>query len=341
MRLYAALVSEATDQPATQALKGMGRAMAQMDRLETMVDEAWRAMQTEFQAHPVPSAQYVFLAPEYFFSNRRTANDRFFSHDVKRATIDRLRALSRTYPKVLIVPGTILWTKALFDTRVRMMGRGQSTVEYTLNQARQQKAVARIQAVAPFGTETNTMGWSHSRDVQTQQRKLAQNVAYLCLDGHIVKYQKVGNYQEVMGEADDLMFVPGSIVGRFSVGNVRYAIEVCMDHALGVFDSTVGTDGTVDVQLVVSSYVSVKQNPNASVTLHASTEEQQMFGDDTTGKAETPGTAQVRFGGDHRARLARAPIKKTGFTVWPVDIDIPYAGANQIRDTMLQTVPER
>ena len=338
MRLYAALVSEATDQPATQALQGLGRAMAQMDRLETMVGEAWRAMETEFQAHPVTSAQYVFLAPEYFFSNRRSANDRFFSHDVKRATIDRLRTLSRTYPKMLIVPGTILWTKALYDVRVRMMGRGRSTVDYYENDARRQKAIARIDTAATYGTDVGTVGWAHTRTAETLQRKLAQNIAYLCLDGHIVKYQKVGNYKEVLGEADDLVFVPGSIVGRFSVGNVRYAIEVCMDHALGVFDSTVGADGTVDVQLVVSSYVSVKQNPNASVTLHASTEEQQMVGDDTTGKAETPGTAQIRFGGDHRARMARGPIRRTGFTVWPVDIDIPYAGISQLRDTALQTV---
>lgn len=338
MRLYAALVREATDQPETTALQGLGRAMAQMDRLETMVGDAWRDMQTEFQAHPVQSAQYVFLAPEYFFSNRRTANDRFFSHDVKRATIDRLRALSRQYPRVLIIPGTMLWTKALYESRLVMMGRGQSQRVMVPNNARIQKANARINVAAVFGTEVNAIDWAFSRAVSTDQQKMAQNVAYLCLDGHILKYQKVGNYREVANEADDLVFVPGSIVGRFSVGNVRYAIEVCMDHALGVFDRTVPVEGTVDVQLVVSSYVSVKQNPNASVTLHSSTEEQQVVGDDTTGRAETAGTAQVRFNQDGRARLARAPIRKAGYTVWCVDVDVPYAGPSQLRDTALQTV---
>lgn len=338
MRLYAALVSEATDQPETQALQGLGRAMAQMERLEAMVTDAWAAMQTEYQAHPVPSAQYVFLAPEYFFSNRRSADDRFFSHDVKRATIERLRALSAQFPKMLIVPGTILWTKPLFDTRLRVLGRGQSVVQKSVNQSRMQKAVARIQAAGQFGTTTNEIGWSHSRDIATTERKLAQNVAYLCLGGRILKYQKVGNYQEVANEADDLMFVPGSIVGRFSVGNVKYAIEVCMDHALGVFDSTVGASGKVHVQLVVSSYVSVKQNPNASVTVHASTEAQATYGDDSTGKASSAGTAQVRFSGDKDARVARPPIQKPAFTVWAIDIDVPYAGNYELRDTALQQV---
>ena len=339
MRLYAALVREETDQPETTALQGLGRAMAQMDRLETMVGEAWRTMEEEFQAHPVLSAQYVFLAPEYFFSNRRTANDRFFSHDVKRATIDRLRTLSRTYPKLLIVPGTMLWTKALYESRLVMLGRGRSQRVMVPNDARIQKADARINVAAGFGTDVNSIDWAFSRAVATDQRKMAQNVAYLCLNGHILKYQKIGNYREVANEADDLVFVPGSIVGRFSVGNVRYAIEVCMDHALGVLAGTVGAEGTVDAQLVVSSYVSVTRNPNASVTLHSSTEEQQIApSDDRVGRAESAGTAQVRFNQDGRARLAQRPIRKASYTVWTVDIDVPSAGPSQLRDTALQTV---
>ncbi len=338
MRLYAALVREETDQPETSALQGLGRAMAQMDRLETMVGEAWRTMEKAFQTNPVPAVQYVFLAPEYFFSNRRRANDRFFSHDVKRATVDRLRTLSRTYPKMLIVPGTVLWTKDLYEPRLVMLGRGRSQRIMVPNDARARKADARINAAAGFGTDVNSLDWAFSRAVETDQRKLAQNVAYLCLDGHILKYQKIGNYEEVLGEADDLVFVPGSIVGRFSVGNVRYAIEVCMDHVLGVLDSTVGAEGTVDVQLVVSSYASVKQNPNASVTLHSSTEEQQIAPSDRVGRAESAGTAQVRFNQDGRARLAERPIRKASYTVWTVDIDIPNAGARQLRDTALQTV---
>ena len=333
MRLYAALVSEETDQPELRTLYGLGRSAKQMERLETMVADAWSAMEMENQARPVASGyQCVFLAPEYFFSNRREANDRFFLHDVKRETINRLRALSLKYPKMLIVPGTVLWTKELYDSRLVMLGRGHSTVKKTLNQERLRKAVARIQGVGQFGTETNAKDWSHSRDFATQDRKLAQNVAYLCLNGRILKYQKVGNYKEVEGETDDLMFVPGSIVGRFKVGNVLYAIEICMDHALGVFDSTVGTSGKVHVQLVVSSYVSLKQNPNAAVTVHSSTEKQ------TTVQGETAGTAQVRFSGDKDARLARGPIKKAAFTVWCVDIDNVYAGNYVLSDTALQQV---
>lgn len=183
MRLFAALVREETDQPETQALWGLGRARKQLERLEAMVEEAWQIIVTKTQAHPVASRyQCVFLAPEYFFSNQRSANDRFFSHDIKRWTVDGLRALSERYPKILIVPGTVLWSKELYDSRLVMLGRGASKVQKTLKQERLQKAVTRIQAAGNFGTQTNRFGWSNSRNFATQEPKLVQNVQNACPD---------------------------------------------------------------------------------------------------------------------------------------------------------------
>ncbi|MBI3462439.1 MAG: hypothetical protein HY000_05175 [Planctomycetes bacterium] len=320
MRLYAAIVSEATDLPETQALKGLGKAMKQMERLEKLVSDAWDAITTERQAHPVVNYQSVFLAPEYFFSNQRHANDRFFSHDVKRTIIGRLSALAKKYPHLLIIPGTMLWTKDLFDKKLTMLGRGASRVTKTVNQGRVNKMVTRIQtASTTHGTQTNQKGWSHTRDVQTQDRKIAQNVAYVCLGPTILKYHKVGNYEEVMNETDDLLFVPGSLIGRFTVGGVKYGLEICMDHALGVFDSSVqAPNDRVHVQIIVSSFVSCPQNPNASVTLHSSTQEQVTYVDNA--QATTTGTNPIRFGGDKVGKLARAPVKKPGFTLWSVDL---------------------
>lgn len=321
MRLYAALVSEESDLPELQSEKGLGKALKQIERLETMVAEAWEIIKIQRQAHPVVNWQAVFVAPEYFFSNQRYVQDRFFSHDVKQTIISRLAALAKKYPDFLIVPGTVLWTKELFDKKFTLLGRGQSQTQKVLNTKRQQKAAARIMsASANFGTRTNSKDWSHTQDIQTENRKLAQNVAYLCLGNKILKYHKVGNYKEVEGETDDLLFVPGSIVGRFNVGGVKYGLEICMDHAMGVFDSTVnGASDRVHVQIIVSSFVACPTNVNASVTLHSSTEPAGLI-PTGPGKATTTGTNPVRFGGDKVGKLVREPIKSGSFKVWVIDL---------------------
>jgi predicted amidohydrolase len=344
MRLYAVIVSEASDLPETQALKGLGKAMKQMERLEKLVADAWDAITVERQAHPVVNYQSVFLAPEYFFSNRRHANDRFFSHDVKRTIISRLSALAKKFPRLLIVPGTVLWTKDLLDKKWIMQGGLPKEVR-SVNQARLDKGVTRIKAASgTHGTEINKKGWSRTRDVKTEDRKIAQNVAYVCLGPTILKYQKVGNYEEVMNESDDLVFVPGSLIGRFTVGGVKYGLEICMDHALGVFDSSVQSPtDRVHVQIIVSSFVSCPQNPNASVTLHSSTEKQDTYVDASTSQATTTGTNPIRFGGDKVGKLARSPVKKTGFTLWSIDLsasDIKNAWDHSLRSTSLQSVAQ-
>jgi hypothetical protein len=348
MRLYAAIVTEKSDLAETKSLNGLGKAVKQIERLEAMVADAWKTITEQRHAHPSLYYQAVFLAPEYFFSNQRHMQHRFFSHEVKRLITFRLHALAKQYPHLLIVPGTVLWTKELYDTNLQKMpGSDQWQQVKVDNDNRRQKALARIGAAGTtFRTAISKPGWSHTKDVETSDRKLAQNVAYICLGDKILKYHKVGNFQEVMGEVDDLVFVPGSIVGRFQVGGVKYGIEVCMDHALGAFHSSVDTKGKVHIQIIVSSYVTAKTNTDASVTLHASTEEAHTFdktttittptGDKVRVKATkttpkgtqmplktTTGTNPIRFGGDKVAKLARAPIKKDSYTLWVIDVDAP------------------
>jgi len=157
--------------------------MKQMERLEVMVQEAWEAIVSENQARPVASGyQCVFLGRSIFSRTADRPTIAFFNHDVKRWTVDRLRALSPEISKVLIVPGTVLWAKDLYDPTFTMGSQpGHFVVGKALNQQRKQKAIARIKAAGLFGTEINQTGWSHTRNVGTDERKLAQNVAYICL----------------------------------------------------------------------------------------------------------------------------------------------------------------
>jgi predicted amidohydrolase len=356
MRLYAAILREPTWEPKTGKLNGLGKAREELERLQKYVTEAWQKITEMREAHPVVDWQAVFLAPEYFFSNQREAKARFFSHDVKRYIIQGLAALSKQYPKLLIVPGTVLWTKDLHDT--------DKDGKKVWNDKRAQSLNTRsAQANSKFRTTTNTKDWDFVGDLSKTDVLIAQNVAYVCLGTQIVKYHKVGNYKEVEGEKGNVFFAPGSIVGRFNVGGVKYGLEICMDHALGALNTSISTQGAVHIQLIVSSYVDFKQRDNAPVTLHSSTESSDImaitdkneFGrvDQVKGNVtqiHMPKTKQVRFQSGGGARLAAGfrnnPAKIGPLTIWAIDLDNQKLGISdvnsyKIKDTALKAVNEK
>lgn len=347
MRLFAAIVTEDTEVPETQSLDGLDKARVKMERLEQAVAEAWGDIQQSLQAHPVMSWQAVFLAPEYYFSKQREVSDRFFSQNIKQWVLHRLVALSRKFPKFLIIPGTVLWTKKAYTTTKTVTPQGMDQETYAVNANRVANAKNRIQGAAAFGTDTTSKEWAYKNDssftttpaklldsAHLKQTRIAQNVAYVCLGDQVLKYHKVGNYEEVRGESGNIVFVPGNIVGRFSVGGVKYGLEVCMDHALGVLESTINapTD-KVHIALIVSSYVSNKSSTNGAVTLHSSTMSQQAYVDNDSGNSTTTGTAPVRFEGGS-GRLAHGlkfnPIRNAGYTIWVIDLDDQKLGITNV-----------
>ena len=110
MRLMAGIMTEATEPigGGVAQLKGLDKAVYKIQRLHFAVSLAWQTMQTRRQALPDKDNffQYVFLAPEYYFSNNRYSNNRFFDHDVKRFIIGELSTIARKYPQILIIPGS-------------------------------------------------------------------------------------------------------------------------------------------------------------------------------------------------------------------------------------------
>jgi predicted amidohydrolase len=375
MRLYAAIMTEETDVPETINLKGIDKAQKQVDRLADAVAHASymiRGMQGE---SPATSYQCVFLAPEYFFSNQRHADARFFSHDVKRVILGKLAALAKKHPDILIIPGTILWTKDAYDTSPPRWVRARPTAKggpqrrrgehadpkaaeafmekFNQDAARLQKDAARLQKVddrrqaaqnnfgtmidgtppeAKYGTGHGS-GWGHSGQpdasaedlLKNRDAKIAQNVAYVCLGDTMLKYHKVGNYQEVRGEQELLLFAPGSIVGRFAVGGVQYGLEICMDHAMGVLEKA--TDfGDVHVRLVVSGHVNVN-SVNAPLLLHSSTHAPSQHVKTAPALAGHPGVTLAQG-------LAHNPVKVGSLTVAALDLDEAKLGIGNTSRTL-------
>lgn len=304
MRLYVVTMIGDTNS-APSMLNGLGRATAQVDAIEKSIDAAWTAIKQKMHADPKPFYQYVFVAPEYYFSNQRHQNDRFYSKDVKQFIVSRLSALAKKYDKLLIIPGTVLWKKAAYDeivpgpltigTRVAPV-----KVQSAKSTARVQSALTRIaNANALFGTENNAGGWSHAgqfgrdegdgsneanfdmpryylqraKDLNTQ---IAQNVAYIYKGDVVLKYHKAGNYKEVYGEQSNIVFAPGNISGIFKVGTVTYGIEICRDH----YQQVLAKAGqNVNIQIIISSYIDndagVVALQNGGVLIHSSTQKTQ------------------------------------------------------------------
>jgi predicted amidohydrolase len=285
MRLYVAMLRGDNETAETRQLRGLGKAVEQMVRLRRAIVASDRFVRGHAQNDKYHA---LFVAPEYFFANQRSLNDRFFQHGVKRWIMSALSAVAEDFPRLLIIPGTVLWTK--------QVSRGANDPK---SAARVDRVKARYGAVSglleprrahienvhgeEFGdtsfyvnAQSNEPGWTHEgrfaryeNDTVTPSFYLgavggsliAQNTAYVAKGKTILKYHKVGNSAEVHGEGGELVFAPGSIAGTFKMGDVRYGLEVCMDHWLGVLSGSGAAP--VHVQVITSS-----STPNRAFHYH-------------------------------------------------------------------------
>ncbi len=269
MRMFAALLSGNGPQPGP---KGLGQAMAQAGLLEGTLERAHQAMVE--RGFGKAGDQAVFVAPEFWFSNSWTADDKFYNHEIKRWIVARLAHMAKTYPNVLLIPGTVLWVKEKKkdgDQVSKIATRIKSAEAYHAKTFDGLKD-------RPYGqaydfpwlkkAQVNEPGWSHNipkasganlpqtpgpLDYLTASGDIliGQNTAYVCKNETILKYHKIGNSAETHGYGQNIVFAPGSIAGQFLVGNVRYGLEICMDHWLGILAESGAAK--VDVQVVTSS----------------------------------------------------------------------------------------
>lgn len=313
LRVYSAIVTGDPGKAPCEALDGLDNARARVDLLEKLVKDADNAIDTHAKLAPAKDpVQRVFLAPEYFFSRRRFQNDRFFGQDFKRWIVGKLAGISKNHPSMLIVPGTVLWTK----TAVRdVFGGGKMSIKERLGV--EKKNTARLNTLTSKTENASTKGYLatdetavrsnsaigiaelkttgkfeiDSEKAKGQGLKIAQNTAYVLLNGKILKYHKMGNYRELEKESDAIVFQAGNVDGRFSVGGVRYGLEICLDHNIGMLQKD------VDIQLIVSSYVNFDSANDMSehLVLHSSTEEAGTYSDGKGGTIDVK-TDRALFG---------------------------------------------
>jgi len=285
MNLYAAFMNKDTlTSDPISAMKGLHRARRRLEELARCVRSAYRDARADVKTNHHQQGDYltVFLAPEYFFARECDHHRRFIEQGEKQEVVRGLIRLSQECPDTLIVPGTVPCWRPLYRS------------DPTKDAARRVKVLTRItDAVNQYGFD-ESRGWAFAtptkhdanappdvRDpvrltklVYKQQSDpyIAQNTAYIACNGQALKYHKVGNYKEVHGEVEHaVIFTPGSQQGRFNVGNLRFGLEICLDHNIGIFKAMGGP--AVQVQLVVSASVAREtsniQLVTGGVFLHA------------------------------------------------------------------------
>lgn len=153
------------------------------------------------------------------------------------------------------------------------------------------------------------------RPVKNYTRAMA-NAAYGFLNGTVqFRYRKQANFNEEIGD-NQLIFVPGGRNGVREVEGVRFGIEVCLDHAIGMLGRQVRPDRPMDVHLILSDFVKLKPDTLTALrdggwVVHASTAADQngVWRKTASGLVAAPSLGEDKVGG--------GPV-----THWEMDLDV-------------------
>lgn len=234
----------------------------------------------------------IFMAPEYYFTKPNPGGARQFLDLAAKNQIDiQLKQLSQSFPKILIVPGTIHYDVELSPQD--KIESGYQLLKAAKDRILRENALAKPGTVLkssmshqPSGTfskvpSMNTLA-DNLLDKNTKPRKV-HNVTSLLLNGTVWgTYDKHTDFYESKSiSPDQSMFIPGTQDECPEIGDgvrkFRFGVEVCFDHGNAVLKQR--RPSNLHFHLVVSD--SVPTNPehmamrNSGYFLHASTDFQE------------------------------------------------------------------
>jgi predicted amidohydrolase len=232
----------------------------------------------------------LFVVPEYFFA-RPAAGDghglnelRHLEEAEKDKIVRELVLISKKFPDMLFVPGTVAWRKP-FERSGAKLYHAKPGADFG-----KPKTVSRVdKALASLTGYADKLKLSYDRPLSgamgntpayTTQQKInllgplfrlpdfmARNTAYVLLNAVVLcKYNKQGDFHEVLGEKNSTVYIPGKLDGRFQLtlkesdqkrkrNRMDFGIEVCLDHAFGTTANEIGHLGKVDVHIISSAQV--------------------------------------------------------------------------------------
>jgi predicted amidohydrolase len=227
------------------------------------------------------------VAPEFLFTKSRTLH--FYDEAEKEKIRAHLIQLGQKFPKVLIVPGTVAWTKTL---------QRPATVEKVQDEERYKRRLKKLETneerdfskylkkySANLGITTTDktlkgvidIAQEHQGEMLKQfQRRLekrdltlriARNTAFILWGGAIYKtYHKrfeavtdAGVSDEMTSQDDykNTIFMPGDRPATFSIEGLNIGVEICADNA---HSSLKTVTAGLHLQIVVSAYTQIPED---------------------------------------------------------------------------------
>lgn len=245
----------------------------------------------------------LFVAPEYFIAMPATGGvhgvgeQRHIEETEKELRLGQLKQISHDYKGIIFVPGTIAWRKPLVRSGAKLYHSKGSQVGQLKTVSRAEKAKDALQFYANrhhLGSHVQlsgplNVGGGSLRNAPTTHQKLAaledagpifslgadyvaRNTAYVLLDGHVpFKYNKQGDFHEVLKDDGTTVHIPGKLDGRFQMKTsnssdrpIDFGIEICLDHVFQTTAREIPHLGQVDVQIISSAQVR-EQKENVAV----------------------------------------------------------------------------
>lgn len=215
------------------------------------LEERLTAANALFSGMDVPAGAKVFdifAAPEYLFAN--SASLHFVDVATKDRILEKIKAMTKRYPGILLFPGTIAWKKPMQETR-RIFDKDRS-----------KKAYKRLAGMTRRYSSGAGNYKQHKDRLDTALKNndevyYAQNTAYVMRAGEVaLKYHKMADGGEVFREdrADAMViWIPGSRKGSFQLDGLKIGLEICAERNAKMLQQW--KVGDVDVQVIISASI--------------------------------------------------------------------------------------
>jgi predicted amidohydrolase len=235
----------------------------------------------------------IFVAPEYYFVAKHPSKRLPLTKAQKDDIEARLLQISRDYPKVVMVPGSIFYEEALTEQKVVQAKSNALAAEFAARL--RANPAARGSQVRPSALHPNRVPQSNDLNIvdtmnlpgetarEQEMRALelgdqtdgywgrkkglinvitglkagdtrARNRAYIMLNGERVgMYDKHSDFFETGKAPDNCVFIPGTNEQCPEIGGFRFGVEICADHRLGVIRNRGVAD--LDFHVVLSDFI--------------------------------------------------------------------------------------
>ena len=240
-------------------------------------------------AHGLPSGDAnrlssIFVAPEFLFTAGRPASSTPATHAVSATEYgkiaDTLHRMSAKTPGMLIVPGTIVYSEMAIKAGIDWSEAIGATIHAKAKKIPIQGVVP-SKLAARYNNDIAGLTYLEQHIAGKQvfgarnMPYIIRNVTHVYFSGNMVStYGKKAYCEDFQDDLGHGIYIPGRQAGVATVDGIKYGVEICYDHDMGVLQA-VCPNRDLDLHIICSGFVANQARfscaKEGGYTLHAST----------------------------------------------------------------------